>query len=239
MATTPNYGWVTPAPTDFVTDLPADFETFADAVDVDLAGLLGGTTGQVLTKASGTDHDFAFAAVPAPTPPAFTLLNTGNTALPTGASSLTISSLDHDTLLIIVEGAAAPSAPETFRIRFNSDTASNYAQFGALRTAGASYAPGDTTRVTGTDSRINFGNTSSNTGATCAGGLMVFTAKSTDVKPYILDSGSDIGGGGASGNQNRNNIGFYSGTSAISSVTILTGSGGVFSASGNMYVYGA
>lgn len=33
MATTPNYGWVTPAPTDFVTDLPADFETFADAVD--------------------------------------------------------------------------------------------------------------------------------------------------------------------------------------------------------------
>ena len=33
MATTPNYGWVTPAPTDFVTDLPADFETFADAAD--------------------------------------------------------------------------------------------------------------------------------------------------------------------------------------------------------------
>jgi len=69
MATTPNYGWVTPAPTDFVTDLPADFEVFADAVDADLAGLLGGTTGQVLTKASGADHDFAFAdaatAIPA------------------------------------------------------------------------------------------------------------------------------------------------------------------------------
>jgi hypothetical protein len=61
MATTPNYGWVTPAPTDFVTDLPADFEVFADAVDADLVGLLGGTTGQVLTKASATDHDFAFA----------------------------------------------------------------------------------------------------------------------------------------------------------------------------------
>lgn len=36
MATTPNYGWVTPAPSDFVTDLPADFETFADAVDADV-----------------------------------------------------------------------------------------------------------------------------------------------------------------------------------------------------------
>jgi hypothetical protein len=60
MATTPNYGWVTPAPTDLVTDLPADFETFADAVDADLAGLLGGTTGQILKKISGTDHDFDF-----------------------------------------------------------------------------------------------------------------------------------------------------------------------------------
>jgi len=33
MATTPNYGWVTPAPTNFVTNLPADFELFGDAVD--------------------------------------------------------------------------------------------------------------------------------------------------------------------------------------------------------------
>lgn len=33
MATTPNYGWVTPTPQNYVVDLPADFETFADAVD--------------------------------------------------------------------------------------------------------------------------------------------------------------------------------------------------------------
>lgn len=58
MATTPNYGWVTPAPTDLVTDLPADFEVFADAVDADLGGLLGGTTGQVLAKTTDADHDF-------------------------------------------------------------------------------------------------------------------------------------------------------------------------------------
>jgi hypothetical protein len=64
MATTPNYGWVTPAPSDLVTDLPADFETFADAVDADLAGLLGGTTGQVLKKTSNSDHAFAFGVDP-------------------------------------------------------------------------------------------------------------------------------------------------------------------------------
>jgi hypothetical protein len=49
MATTPNYGWVTAAPTDFVTDLPADFEIFADAVDASFAAdegdlLVGGTS---------------------------------------------------------------------------------------------------------------------------------------------------------------------------------------------------
>lgn len=36
MATTPFYGWVTPAPTNLVVNLPADFETFADAADATL-----------------------------------------------------------------------------------------------------------------------------------------------------------------------------------------------------------
>jgi hypothetical protein len=39
MATTPNYGWVMPDPTDFVTDLPADFEIFGDAVDATVDGI--------------------------------------------------------------------------------------------------------------------------------------------------------------------------------------------------------
>ena len=49
-----------PTPTDLVTDLPADFEVFGQAVDTDFQDLLGGTTGQVLSKASGTDLDFAW-----------------------------------------------------------------------------------------------------------------------------------------------------------------------------------
>jgi hypothetical protein len=47
-----------PEPTDLVTNLPADFEVFGQAVATDLQYLLGGTTGQVLAKASGTDLDF-------------------------------------------------------------------------------------------------------------------------------------------------------------------------------------
>lgn len=60
MSVTPNFNWPLIEPTDFVTNLPADFETFADSVDTSLEDLLGGTTGQVLAKASNTDMDFAY-----------------------------------------------------------------------------------------------------------------------------------------------------------------------------------
>ena len=49
-----------PTPTDLVTDLPADFEVFGQAVDTDFVDLLGGTTGQVLSKTSATDLDFTW-----------------------------------------------------------------------------------------------------------------------------------------------------------------------------------
>ena len=57
---TSNFGWQMPTATDLVTDLPADFEVFGQAVDSDFVDLLGGTTGQILAKNSGTDMDFVF-----------------------------------------------------------------------------------------------------------------------------------------------------------------------------------
>ena len=57
---TSNFNWQMPTPTDLVTDLPADFEVFGQAVDSDFADLLGGTTGQVLSKTSDTDLDFTW-----------------------------------------------------------------------------------------------------------------------------------------------------------------------------------
>jgi hypothetical protein len=49
-----------PTSTDLVTDLPADFEVFGQAVDTSLADLKGGTTGQILAKASNTNMDFTW-----------------------------------------------------------------------------------------------------------------------------------------------------------------------------------
>jgi hypothetical protein len=57
---TSNFNWQMPTPTDLVTDLPADFEVFGQAVDSSMADLLGGTTGQILAKNSNTNMDFVW-----------------------------------------------------------------------------------------------------------------------------------------------------------------------------------
>ncbi len=51
-----------PTATDLVTDLPADFEVFGQAVATSMADLLGGTTGQVLSKTTDADMDFTWVA---------------------------------------------------------------------------------------------------------------------------------------------------------------------------------
>ena len=49
-----------PTSTDLVTDLPADFAVFGQAVDTSMAQLKGGTTGQILSKTSATDMAFTW-----------------------------------------------------------------------------------------------------------------------------------------------------------------------------------
>jgi hypothetical protein len=57
--TTP-FGWQMPTSTDLVTDLPADFEVFGQAVATSMADLLGGASGYILSKSSATDMDFTW-----------------------------------------------------------------------------------------------------------------------------------------------------------------------------------
>ena len=58
--TTPNYGWVVPTSTDLVKDGATAIETLGDSIDASFVGLKGGTTGQVLSKTSGTDLAFTW-----------------------------------------------------------------------------------------------------------------------------------------------------------------------------------
>jgi hypothetical protein len=57
---TTNFGWVMPTSASLVTNLPADFNTFGQAVDTSMAYLKGGTTGQILSKTSATDMAFTW-----------------------------------------------------------------------------------------------------------------------------------------------------------------------------------
>jgi hypothetical protein len=138
MATTPNYGWVTPAPTDFVTDLPADFEIFADAVDASFAAdegdlLVGGTSnifealpigalGTVLTS----DGDTAEWAVPA-AGGGQTLIST----TPFTSTSVTLSAIpaDYKHLFVTIQNMDHSGGTTTTTMRLNGNTGNNYAWY--------------------------------------------------------------------------------------------------------------
>jgi len=62
MANTTNFGWETPDDTDLVKDGAAAIRTLAGAIDTSMVDLKGGTTGQVLSKATNTDMDFTWVA---------------------------------------------------------------------------------------------------------------------------------------------------------------------------------
>jgi hypothetical protein len=57
---TPNFNWPVPTSTDLVRDGATAIEALGDSIDASLVDLKGGTTGQVLSKTSGTDMDFTW-----------------------------------------------------------------------------------------------------------------------------------------------------------------------------------
>jgi hypothetical protein len=60
--TTTNFGWDIPQSTDLVKDGATAIAALGQDIDTALVDLKGGTTGQVLSKASGTDLDFSWVA---------------------------------------------------------------------------------------------------------------------------------------------------------------------------------
>ena len=58
--TTTNFGWDIPQSTDLVKDGATAIAALGQDIDTALVDLKGGTTGQVLAKATGTDLDFTW-----------------------------------------------------------------------------------------------------------------------------------------------------------------------------------
>lgn len=62
MATTTNFGWTTPDNTALVKDGASAIRTLGSSIDTSFVDLKGGTTGQILSKASNTDLDYTWIA---------------------------------------------------------------------------------------------------------------------------------------------------------------------------------
>lgn len=60
--TTTNFGWDIPQSTDLVKDGATAIATLGQDIDTSMVDLKGGTTGQILAKASNTDMDFSWVA---------------------------------------------------------------------------------------------------------------------------------------------------------------------------------
>ena len=61
--TTTNFGWDIPQSTDLVKDGATAIAALGQDIDTAFIDLKGGTTGQVLAKASGTDLDYSWVAI--------------------------------------------------------------------------------------------------------------------------------------------------------------------------------
>ena len=125
--TTPNYGWTVPTSTDLVKDGATAIETLGDAIDASLVDLRGGTTGQVLKKASATQMDFEWGTASS----GLTLINTTSFS---GVSSQSVNDVFSATYkyykIVINQTSSSVSTFLRLRLRVagSDDTNNVYAQ---------------------------------------------------------------------------------------------------------------
>lgn len=112
MATTTNFGWTTPDDTDLVKDGAAAIRTLGSGIDTSLVDLKGGTTGQVLSKASNSDLDYSWTTptdqTPLTTKGDLFGYSTADARIPVGADGTVLTADSAETLG--VKWAAASGA---------------------------------------------------------------------------------------------------------------------------------
>jgi hypothetical protein len=235
MANTTSFNWETPDDTDLVKDGAAAIRTLGNSIDTSMTDLLGGTTGQVLAKASATDMDFTWA--PGGANSDYSLLNAGGTAL-TGAAEITISGISGmNNLMIIVDAASSASSNSLISVRINSDaTAAFYEQYGVNNNIQGTYTP---SLFSGMDNQTTsfFLARMPSTAAGTASGYLYLTGCNSDGLKVMQLSGGGVGTGVASNQETYSAGGIYKGTATVSSINIRSGTGN-FDA-GTVYIYGS
>jgi hypothetical protein len=230
-----------PTNTDLVTELPADFEVFGQAVDTRLKALQPGTTlgdlayssatantntrlgigstGQVLTVTGGVP---TWATAAGGGLKSMTLLNAGGTAL-TGSSTVTVSGISNQqAILVILDGASCTSASQ-IGIRINGITASNYRQLGIQAEASVN------NQLNALTGRWIFGDTGG-AAETLMGGCMIYGTGAAGI--MAMHSTGIAGGSGRIGNAST---GYFDAAAAVTSISASANAN--FDA-GTIFVYG-
>jgi hypothetical protein len=237
-----------PVPTDLVTDLPADFEVFGQAVDTQMktnadaatqkatltttgdiyyassastpARLAIGSTGNVLTVAGGVPT----WAAPVGAATSWSLINAGGTAL-TGAQTVTVSGISNaDKLMVLISGASSASASSRITVRINTDTANNYYSYGGYINPSSSYAASLGRSYNSNESFIIVGQMSTDTSETVSGSVLIDGANSSGVKIYTVNGGAGAGSGSAQWTATGIG-GYWNSSSTVSSVSVFSNTG--------------
>jgi hypothetical protein len=251
MATTTNYGWTTPDDTALVKDGASAIRTLGSSVDTTTKALnpsttlgdieyrsstantntrLGiGTTGQVLTVAAGVP---SWAAAPS-AGANWSLLNSGGTAL-TAAQTITVSGISgKDKIMVLVSGASSANTFSFIGLRLNTDTGSNYYQYGTYVEPKSTYGADMYSTYNGTaKDRFEFSRTGSVSTNLISGNALITGCNSAGVK--VMQSDGAATGNGTDFIQ-TSNAGYYNSATVISSISIISTDGN-FDA-GTVFVY--
>jgi hypothetical protein len=191
-----------------------------------------GANGTVLTAASGEATGLEWAA-PAGGGADWSLLNAGGTSL-TGAATITVSGISgKNQLFVIIDEASSASTQSTISIRFNTDSGVSYTQWGSRIESPSSYSADSITNISGNATEIAIGKCANSAVSKVSGYLSIDGCNTAGLKMYTA-----AGSGNPEASNNQHAIitgGFYSPSSTISSVSIIS-SDGNFDA-GKIYVY--
>ena len=192
-----------------------------------------GANNTVLTADSAEASGLKWAAVS--TAQNFSLISS---AALTGAATITISGISGmNSLWIHIFACSSASASSVFTFRMNADTAANYL-YGQGSVVGNSAYNSNMISGDGDTGATSFPvNTQSTAaGGTINGGLTINGCNSAGFKVITGLTGAN-NNSSATGGYFMSNVGAYKGTSTISSISIISGTGNFDN--GTIYVYGS